>query len=214
MPDPIPNNYNFKIKHKKRDNRYSMSSATSYGNMYGIGYMISGDRIIITPHKTVTVHPCTIQFMHKDLIHHTTYITDGIYENVDIKFRESVTEHIITIIGQEQFDMLYDQISINLTPEANEQISQIVKLIEYEWDNYDTYSDAMIENLVVRFFVTALRGQTFSPQINTIIKVARSSLLEAVHYIQKHYAESLSLKEVAGNVHISEAYLSRLLPLT
>ena len=59
MPAPIHPDYNFKVNHKKRDNHYSMNTAASYENMYGIGYMISGDRIIITPQKTVTVHPGT-----------------------------------------------------------------------------------------------------------------------------------------------------------
>lgn len=103
MPAPIHPDYNFKVNHKKRDNHYSMNTAASYENMYGIGYMISGDRIIITPQKTVTVHPGTIQFIHKNLIHRTTYISEGIYENIDIKFRESVAEYIISVIGQERF---------------------------------------------------------------------------------------------------------------
>lgn len=210
MPEPIPHDYNFKVNHKKRDNHYSMPAATSYGNMYGIGYMLSGDRIIITPHKTVTVHPGTIQFMHKDLIHRTTYITDGIYENMDIKFRESVAEHIIAIIGQEQFDMLYEQISITLTPKATEQIGQIMKMIEYEWDNYDAYSDTVMESLVVQFFVIALRGQSLSPEMDTVLKNTHFALLEAIQYIQRHYAEDPSLRETAEAVHISEAYLSRL----
>ena len=56
MPAPIHPDYNFKVNHKKRDNHYSMNTAASYENMYGIGYMISGDRIIITPQKTHIEH--------------------------------------------------------------------------------------------------------------------------------------------------------------
>ena len=166
--------------------------------------------MIITPDKTVLVHPGTIQFMHKNLIHHTTYISEGIYENIDIIFRESAAEHIITIIGQEQFDMLYNQISITLTPEASEQMNQIMKLIEHEWSHYDTYSDTIIESLTVQFFVTALRGQSVSPQMDTLLKKQHLSLIDAIHYVQCHYANDPSLKETAKAVHISDAYLSRL----
>lgn len=210
MPAPIHPDYNFKVNHKKRDNHYSMNTAASYENMYGIGYMISGDRIIITPQKTVTVHLGTIQFIHKNLIHRTTYISEGIYENIDIKFRESVAEHIISVIGQERFNMLYDQISIALTPQATEQIDQIVKLIEHEWNNYDTYSNAIIQGLVIQFFVIALRGQSFSPKNDVILKEAHFSLINAIHYVQCHYAEDPSLRETATAVHLSDAYLSRL----
>ena len=210
MSVPIHSDRNFKVNHKIKDNHYSMRAAESYGNMYGIGYMLSGDRMIITPHKTVMVHPGTVQFMHKNLIHRTTYITEGIYENIDIKFRESVAEHIITIIGQEQFDMLYEQISITLTPEATEQMNQILKLIEHEWSNYDTYSDAIIESLTVQFFVTALSGQSVSPKIDILLKNQHLSLIDAIHYVQCNYANDPSLKETAKAVHISDAYLSRL----
>ncbi|MCM1528018.1 MAG: AraC family transcriptional regulator [Bacteroides sp.] len=187
-----------------------MPAATSHGNMYGIGYMISGDRIIITPHKTVTVHPGTIQFMHRDLIHRTTYIADGIYENIDIKFRESVAERVSAIIGQEQFDMLYERISITLTPETTDRINQIVKLIEYEWNNYDTYSETVMESLVVQFFVTALRGQSLSPEMDPVLENTHFALPEAIQYIRCHYAEDPSLKETSKAAHISDAYLSRL----
>ena len=210
MPVPIHPDYNFKVNHKKRDNHYSMNTAASYDNMYGIGYMISGDRIIITPQKTVTVHPGTIQFIHKNLIHRTTYISEGIYENIDIKFRESVAEHIISVIGQECFNMLYNQISITLTPQATEQIDQIVKLIEHEWNNYDTYSNAIIQGLVVQFFVIALRGQSFSPKNDVILKETHFSLINAIHYVQYHYAEDPSLRKTAEAAHLSDAYLSRL----
>lgn len=210
MPAPIHPDYNFKVNHKKRDNHYSMNTAASYENMYGIGYMISGDRIIITPQKTVTVHPGTIQFIHKNLIHRTTYISEGIYENIDIKFRESVAEYIISVIGQERFNMLYDQISITLTPQAIEQIDQLVKLIEHEWNNYDNYSNTIIQGLVIQFFVTALRGQTFSSQNDVILKETHFSLINAIHYVQCHYVEDPSLRETAEAVHLSDSYLSRL----
>ena len=210
MSVPIPAGYNFKVNHKKRDNRYSMKSAESYGNMYGIGYMLSGDRMIITPHKTVTVHPGTVQFMHKNLIHRTTYVSDGICENIDIKFRESVKEHIVAVIGQKQFDALYEQICITLTPEANERITQITALIEQEWNHYDVYSNSIIESLVIQFFVAVLRGQSVSPALDTILKDSHLALMEAIHYLQCHFAEAPTLKETAEAVHISDAYLSRL----
>lgn len=210
MTLPIPYGYNFKVNHKKKDNHYSMPNAQIYGNSYAIGYMISGDRMIITPDKTIIVHPGTVQFMHKNLCHRTTYISEGIYENIGVKFRESVVKHIISVIGQEKFDMLYDQVSVTLTPEAYQQISQIMTMIEHEWNHYDDYSNAIIESLVIQFFVTAIRGQSVSPDIDIILKGKQSPLVDALHYIQHSYAKDPSLKETADAVHISSAHLSRL----
>lgn len=210
MSLPIPSGYNFKVTHKKRDNHYSMPSATVHGDFYGIGYMYSGDRMIITPAKTVIVHPGTVQFMHKNLYHRTTYISDGIYENIDIKFRESTAEYIISIIGKENFDMLFDQISITITPEANRQIRQIATAMEQEWNHYDNYSEDVIKGLILQFFVITLRGRSISHDFNVILKPKHLPLIDALHYIQHHYVENPSLKQTAEAVHISSAYLSRL----
>lgn len=187
-----------------------MASPDVYGDCYGIGYMISGERMIITPEKTVIVRPATIQFMHKNLFHRTTYVSEGINETFGIKFRESVAEHVISLIGQEQFDNLFEQISITLTPEADTQVLQIAALIEHEWNNYDEYSNAIIEGLVIQLFVTALRGQSVSPDIDKILKEKHLPLVDALHYIQKSYAEDPSLDQTASTVHVSGAHLSRL----
>lgn len=210
MAIPIPYGYNFKVNHKKRDNHYSMPSADIYGNVYAIGFMISGDRMIITPDKTVIVHPGTVQFMHKNLCHRTTYVSEGIYENIGIKFRESIVERIISVIGQGQFDRLFEQISLTLTPEATEQIYHIVTLIEQEWKRYDDYSDAIISGLVIQFFVTALRGESVSPTYDIKLKEKHTPLLDAVHYVQCFYAEDPSLEETANAAHVSSSYLSKL----
>ena len=97
--------------------------------------------------------------------------------------------------------MLYDQISITLAPQAIEQIDQLVKLIEHEWNNYDNYSNTIIQGLVIQFFVTALRGQTFSSQNDDILKETHFSLINAIHYVQCHYVEDPSLRETAEAVH-------------
>ena len=209
MTIPISPGYNFKVNHKKRDNHFS-SNISMYRDLYGIGFMISGSRRIVTPTKTIIVHPGSVQFMHKSLPHRTTYISEGLYENIDIKFRESVVERIIAVIGRENFQMLFEEICISLTPAAITQIQEITKQIEQEWNNFDEYSEVIIEGLVIRFFITALRGQTVSPAMDTALKEKHQPLIDAINYVQHHYTQDPSLQETASAVHVSAAHLSRL----
>lgn len=210
MTEPIPYGYNFKVNHKKRDNHFAMANVNVYGDIYGIGYMISGDRMIITPDRTVFVHPGSVQFIHKNLYHRTTWMSEGIYKNMDIKFRESVAEYVISIIGREQFDRLFEQICIDLTPEASEQIRGITELMEGEWNRGDPYFDAVMKGLVIQFFVTVLRGQAVMPESAVLLKEKHATLVDALRYIQLHYAEDPALQQTARAVHLSSAYLSRL----
>lgn len=210
MAFPIKTDYNFKYVHKKKDNHFSMPSANVYGNAYGIGYMISGDRMIITPGRTIIVHPKTVQFMHKDLYHRTSYVAGDIYENIGIKFTEEVAEHVISIIGKEQFDYLYSQISFSLTSQACEEILRILSMIEREQENHDKYSNIIAENLIIQYFITVLRGITNASQTNSGFLSEDTPLRKALHYLEHSYMEDPSLKQTADAVHISDAHLSRL----
>lgn len=210
MSFPINPNYNFKVNHKLKDNYFSMRSADVYRDSYGVGYVISGERMIITPGKTVIVSPNTIQFIHKDLIHRTTYISSGIYENIGIKFTEKVAEHIISTIGQAEFDNLYSQISFSLTEQAQQKLQQLFKMIEDEYNQHRIYSDSVMECLIIQIFVETLRGKVPSSPLNIPSSSNRSTLLEALHYIEQFYVEDPSLKQTATAIHVSEAYLSRL----
>ena len=209
MTVPISPGYTFKVNHKKKDNHFS-SHVSMYGDLYGIGFMVSGCRRIVTPTKTVIVHPGTVQFMHKSLPHRTTYVTEGLYENIEVKFRESMIEPIIAVIGREKFHMLFEEISVTLTPEAITQIQEITARIEQEWEHFDEYSEVIIEGLVIQFFVTALRGRTVSSAMDTARKENHQPLMDAISYVQHHYAQDPSLQETADAVHVSSAHLSRL----
>lgn len=210
MSHPIPAGFNIKINHKMMNNHFSMASADVYGDIYGIGFLISADRMIITPEKTIIIRPGNVQFMDKNLFHRTTYLSEGIYENMDIKFRESVANKVILAIGQEQFDRLFHQINLTLTPAAIEQIRSITQLMEQEWEHYDSYSDTVLTNLVIQFFITAIRGQV-PPTPDVVIERSRNTpFVTALEYLQREYASDPSLITTAAAAHISPGHLSRL----
>ena len=49
MPQPLKKGYNFFVEHIKKDASYQMRTTDVYTDFYGIGFIISGDRNIITP---------------------------------------------------------------------------------------------------------------------------------------------------------------------
>lgn len=210
MPVPIQSGYKFKFNHKKLYNNYSMPAAEAYNSIYGIGYMLSGKRIIVSPGKTTIAIPGMVQFISKDLYHKTSPISEEIYECYSLKFRNSFAEDIIKIIGKDNFDSLFSQISISLTEAAQQKIAHIMSMIEYEWNNYDNFSESVIEGLVIQLFVTTLRGQVPTAQPKQCLSSKHIALIDALNYIEKHYPEDPSLDETSAATHISSAYLSRL----
>lgn len=209
MAIPIPADYNFRYNYVFRDNHYSMPCADVYGDCYGLGFMVQAERMIITPGKTIIVHPGSIQFMHKHLYHRTTYVSDNMLKAYQMKFRESVAEHIKAIIGKQSFDNLFSQISVQLTPKAQEKIIQLFQFIGEEWNHYDEYSDSAIEGYVIQIFIEAIRGQS-TATYGDLNHTKHLPITDALHYMEQTYAADPSLEQTAGAIHISPAHLSRL----
>lgn len=210
MSIPIQSGYQFKFNHKKLDNHYSMPAAEAYNSTYGIGFMLSGKRIVVSPGKTSIAFPGTAQFISKDLYHRTAPISDEIYECYSLKFRKAFADKLISIIGEDNFNDLFSQINVSLTETAQQRIAYIMSMIEYEWNHYDNYSESVIEGLVIQFFVTTLRGQIPSSQPEGYFSPKHIALIDALHYIEQSYAKDPALEETAAAIHISSAYLSRL----
>lgn len=210
MAYPIQPGYKFKFEHKTVNNQYSMNRSESYKDSFGIGYRVTGDRLITTPGKAVVTLPGSAQFVHRDTYHRTTPLSEGICEGFNLKFREEFAQNIIATIGQENFDNLYSMIGVPLTEDAGKKALNIMQSIEYEWNNYDTYSESIIEGLVIQFFVNAVRGQAITAEPLCLLSSKHIVLMDAIKYLEQHYLEDPSLKQTAACIHTSPAHLSRL----
>lgn len=214
MTIPIQKGHDIKLKHVNVTGPYQMHSAESYKDYYGIGYTYRGDRIITTPDKTLFVNGKCLCFIHKDLIHKTSSITENPYECTQIKITEELAKCLQHSIGSAQFEQLFTQIVYFFEGTAQKKIEQIIKNMEEEWKHFDEYSDKLLENLLYQLIVTCIREHSrknFPKQRTAFSSQETQNLLkEAIRYVELHFRENPSLTETAQAVHISAPYLSKL----
>lgn len=210
MANPILPGYNFKIEHVIKKSNYSMPCMDEYTDYHSFGYMLSGDRIIITPPKTVYVHPDTIVFIHKNLPHRTTFASNVDYENFSIKFRPDILQNFEKNIGQSVLDDLFNQITVRVTPEANKKIKSLLSEIEKEWNVYSNYSNFMIECLFNEILIIISANQIDESSLETSLSEKHEILFDAIHYLEQNFQYDPSLAATASKIHVSSSYLSRL----
>lgn len=209
MGQPILNEYNFKIERKINKGTYSMQSMDTYRDYHSFGYLFRGNRIVITPEKTCTVMPGTIVFIHKDMPHRTTGQLDVDYENFSIKFNESVIEHLIQTVGEKKIQALFSKITIQLCAEADKRVREILESIEQEWNDYNEYSNLMLECLFVEMILVIIKDQTNLVANQTEISEKQKILLDAINYLEGNYQNDPSLGETANAINVSASYLSK-----
>lgn len=209
MGQPILKNYNFKIERKINKGKYSMRSMDTYHDYHSFGYLYSGNRIVITPEKTCTVTPGTIVFLHKDMPHRTTGKLDIDYENFSIKFRECVIERLIQEVGETQVQNLFSQIAIQLSTDADKRVQEVLNSIEEEWNNYNDYSNLMLECLFTEMMLIIIKDQANLVVDEDGLSEKQKILLDAMNYLEGNYQNDPSLDETAKAINVSASYLSK-----
>lgn len=214
MPIPLKPGYNFKVDHRLKKTQYSMGSTDVYRDFYGVGYMIQGDRLILTPGKTVISNTGCVTFIHKNLYHRTTYVNNQPYETIGIKFTEKVVKQLKAALGQEVFDSLFEDIVIHISGKGKENLLTILEKIEKEWniykENYNKISELILEGLLNEFIITVIRERVFDFKPELSLSPKRQPLIDALKYMEKNFYKNPSLCETALAVNVSSAHLSKL----
>lgn len=210
MGQPILKDYHFKIERKVNKGTYTMPSMDIYNDYYSFGYLYSGNRIVITPEKSCTVTAGTIVFIHKDMPHRTTGHLDTDYENFSIKFKECVLERLIQTVGDKWVQTLFGQIAIRLNEKADKRVREILKNMEQEWNNYNDYSNLMLECLFTEMMLVIIGDKTSFQTNITKLSEKQKILVDAINFLESNYQNDPLLTETASAVNVSASYLSRI----
>lgn len=214
MPIPLKPGYNFSVEHRIKEGLNSMSSIDVYRDFYSIGYMIHGDRLMLTPEKTVIVNTGCVVFKHKNLYHRATFVNNLPYENFSIRFTDKVIKPLIDALSQEMFDSLFEDIVIRISEKGKQQLLTILENIEMEWNIYDEnrskVSGLMLESLLNEFVITVFRERVFDINPELSLSPKHQPLIDALRYIEKNFRKNPSLTETALAINISPSHLSKL----
>lgn len=210
MPLPLKNGYQFNYDRTTRPPYYEMTAAEAYTDFYGLSFMLSGERLIYSPDFTAIAQAGDLVFIPKNVYRRTTYISNSSYERILLKYTDSMIDNLIDVIGQKVYDELCTAHVIQLTPETQEKIFNILMEIEEEWNHYNEYSELLIKGLLNKLIITCIR-ERFLPGIKGLnFENGQNYLLDAIQYIKTHLRENPSLQETADGIHISSSYLSKI----
>ena len=153
-------------------------------------YFINGEAQVRTPTGNanltlydILVHPATVK--HREF--------------VDLHKRQEIFN--IGIIASAGIPI--DESSVLKDNTGN--IRQVIRMLYYHYNNSD-FMHKEIEDELVRLLFTYLRKSAYEQPCSEYNIIDR-----VVEYVQENYASSLSVKELADYVHVSESYLSRLM---
>lgn len=210
MSLPLKQNQNINFNREVREPFYQMRTPDQYKDFYALSYIISGERKLFTSDCLELVSSGDMIFIKKDMHFRNTYLNESTYERICVKFTDTIVNELISVIGKQNFDHIFDTLVFHFNEESQIYVMKIFDMMENEMNCYSKYSELVLKGLLNQIMILTLRyGEKIC---STKLKLAKNEryIIQAVQYVDSHYSQSPSMEDMASMVFLSPSYFSKL----
>ncbi len=210
MALPLPEGELFQITHRILPADYEMPSLEIAYDHYSINYHIRGDRTTITPGFTFTQHPGSVSTLAPYIYHRTVPASSEVYESILIKFSPLFVKPLTDRFGEQILDQIYarptNRFAAAMQPVIYGYFTRLLETYSQKTPYGEFRSQCVLSELLLAILEYRL------PEDNSASHATPLSLpiMDAVYYMEIHYAEPLTIEKVAEIAGYSTAYFSRL----
>lgn len=210
MALPLPEGQLFQITHRILPANYEMPSLEIAYDHYAVCYHIHGDRTTITPNFTFTQHPGSVSTLAPYIYHRTVPASNEVYESILIKFSPLFVKPLTDRFGDQILDQIYARPTNRFAADMQPVVyGYFTKLLE-EYGKKSPYGDFRLQCVLSELLLAILEYRLPEDSTDPHATPLTLPIMEAVYYMELHYAEPLTIEQVAGIAGYSAAYFSRL----
>lgn len=210
MPFPLQEGTNIYVERKKFKPRYAMPALQMATDHYTMGFVISGDRKIITPTGAFTYHAGDVAISQPFAYHRSMANSEAPYERIMIKYKPEYVRPFIERVGQQSFDNLYERWVCRFTEEDSHRIGRLFMDMEEEFNKDGAHKEFILQGMLFRLLLEIIERKLPEEDFNKQETPLTPPIVEALAYIENFYAKDPSLEDVARVAGFSSAYFSRL----
>ncbi len=219
MALPLPQGKQFTIVHRDLSGDFEMSSMEVASDHYSLGFIIHGDRKVITPNMTYILHAGFVNAIAPFLYHRTVPASSGHYESYLIKFSPEYVRDFEDAVGSHVLGNIFKDPPKHFNENDEKEVFKMAKMLlnayesseSSEVSEKDSTSDFRCRCLLYSILSFIHDRGTDSPDTATRHSLVLSEpIVEAVYYIEKNYQRPLKIEDVAAISGYSPSYFSRL----
>ena len=208
MPIRMPKGKMITIQKRDLPADYCMPQMEMAEEHYSLGYLISGDRHVITPMQQFDYHPGDVSLMPPLLYHRTVSHSSEPYISFLVKIAAECKEDFCERVDRKIWDVLYEQKVCSFTSEQQEWIEGDLEDMLSVYSSEASYADAILQGMLYRLLIYIYENRQGGGAFNFGNELS-SEILEALYHIEKSYGEELTLEAMAAEAGFSTAYFSR-----
>lgn len=219
MPFPLPADTVFHISKRSLDSDYVMPTLQASVDYYQIGYLVSGDRLTITPNCSYTQSAGSVGTMPPYVYHRTIPLSNTPYNTYLVKYKPEFVKPLTDAFGHNILEEIYSQLYNCFPPSV---CSRILLCFQEMYDLFTSespYRDFRIQCKLCDLLLSVLENRlpadaasgTHPHAAPVIHKTPLTPpIIDAIYYMEQHYPENPSLETVARLSGYSASHFSRL----
>ena len=219
MALPLPQGKQFTIYQRRLSGDFEMSSMEAAEDHYSIAFIIHGDRKVITPTKSFSLHEGYINGIPPFVYHRTIPGSTDYYESYLLKFSPDFAKELTDALGLQFLDNLYSQFPKRFEPEDEKELFSLAKTLLEAYDASNLLEDPSeqkVARIKMKYLLYSLlmliddKGESAIEKTQHHKSTLSEPIMEAVYYIESNYQKSLNINEVAAISGYSVSYFSKL----
>ena len=214
MALPLPRGRHIQIYHRRMEGNYEMPSMEVAQDHYSLGFMIHGDRRIITPTATYDLHEGYVSALAPYIYHRTVPGSNEYYENTLLKFSPSFVSDFDEKLGGRILEQIYEFPVKRFDEKTRTQIFDLAGHMLDIYENKDykkNYTEFRLKNLLYEMLLLIHEnGKRDDENITSHNLSLTKEIMEAVYFMEKNYMNPISIKDAADAAGYSVSYFSRL----
>lgn len=209
MARPLPEGCEFTIARRSLPGNYEMPTMEVATNHYTLGYLISGSRTTITPNLTYTQQPGCVGTLAPFIYHRTVPASPEAYESILIKYSLAFAKPFTDAFGLQALNRIYEHPANRFPLEIQERIYHLMLDMLAEYAKESPYRDFALQCMLFQLLILILEERLPDDNVTMHLTPLTPPVIEALYFMEKHYADRLSLETVAGISGFSPAHFSK-----
>jgi AraC-like DNA-binding protein len=209
MPFEMPQNATITIQKRELPSDFAMPQMEKADSHYALGYIISGDRRVITPYERFDAHAGDVTAMPPGMYHRTLSKSGTPYVNYLIKISGEVADQFCREVDPDIWDYIFEQKRLSFDESSRRKIVDIMEDMLEIYSGGATYLAVLLKGLLFRLLVF-LRDNNISSDRTPFKSELSKDIMEAMYFIEKNYSEPIKLSDAAECIGFSEGHFSRL----
>lgn len=192
---------------KRRSADFQMPTE-HYHRQYELYYVVSGRCRVFVDHSLYHLEAGDMVLIAPMTIHHTSYGIVQETERIGLSFPERYLLEMEAECGYEIRRLVFGGGQLSIEPGRRKYLVNLLQKIQVEQETQDSFSGLLRKGYLYELFAFLSRCGRERVQVEPM-DVAEAEIQEAARYICHHFAEPLTLLEVAARIPMTPTYFSR-----